>query len=108
VIEWTHAAGLNALPDMPYLGRVVEVITERLRNADDAWEGNDLNDVHFLTCTAGYADVVVGERKTSEYLRRAEGLVPKGAFVCRTLPEAIEHLRGGRSTGLGSRTRSAT
>jgi len=80
------------LPEMPYVGRLNEVLYHRLRNADDNWERNDLIDMNFLCCAAGYADIVIGEKKTSEYLRRAVSRSAPGAAVCRTLPEAIETL----------------
>jgi hypothetical protein len=82
------------LHEMPYVGRLNEVLYHRLRNADDKWERNDLIDMNFLCCAAGYADIVVGEKQTSEYLRRAVSMSAPGATVCRTLPEAVEALRG--------------
>jgi hypothetical protein len=60
-----------------------------LSNADDRWEHNDLTDVNYLACAAGYADVAVGEKKMSEYLRRAGARAPSGASVYRTLPDAV-------------------
>ena len=53
---------------MPYIGRVEELVYHRLRNAAAGWERNDLNDVHFLCCAAGYADVVVCEKETADHL----------------------------------------
>jgi hypothetical protein len=81
------------LARMPYLGRQYEVIHQRLSNADDHWEGNDLTDINFLACAAGYADVVVGEKKASEYLKRVAPKVTEGAFVCRRLSDAVEWIR---------------
>jgi hypothetical protein len=78
---------------MPYLGRLEQVIFHRLRNADDRWEANDLNDLNFLACAAGYADVVVGEKKTTAYLLRAETTLGRRAATCRTLARAVQHLR---------------
>jgi hypothetical protein len=49
---------------LPFLGRVLEVTCARLRNPADRWVNNDLNDLHFLACAAGYADHVVAEKKT--------------------------------------------
>lgn len=40
---------------MPYLSRLSEITRSRLSNADERWEANDLNDMHFLACAAGYA-----------------------------------------------------
>lgn len=80
------------LSRMPYLSRHHEVIHQRLSNADDRWEANDLTDINYLACAAGYADVVVGEKKLCEYLKRVEKRVPSGAVVCRKLSAAVEHL----------------
>ncbi len=89
----------DRLREMPYVGRLHEVLYHRLRNADDKWERTDLIDLNFLCCAAGYADMVVGEKQTSEYLRRAVSRSAPGAVVCRTLPEAIHALqRSGIST----------
>jgi hypothetical protein len=88
-IEWLDDNARSDLAGMPYLGRQHEVIRQRLSNADDRWEANDLTDVNFLACAAGYADVLVGEKKMSEYLRRAEARVTSGAAVYRTLPDAV-------------------
>jgi hypothetical protein len=73
---------------MPYLGRYREVISNRLSDGQGRWEGNDLIDLNFLCCAAGYADVVVGERRTIGNLRSARR-VPKGAVVATRLAEAI-------------------
>jgi hypothetical protein len=89
---WLKDALPDRLREMPYVGRLHEVLYHRLRNADDKWERNDLIDLNFLCCAAGYADIVVGEKQTSEYLRRAESMSAPGAVVCRTLPEAIDAL----------------
>lgn len=67
----------------------------RLRNADEKWEGNDLNDMNYLCAAAGYADITVGEKKTIEYLRRAEPRVPPGSQLCRQLSEAVALLDAG-------------
>ena len=90
--QWVMAPAEQSLLTAPYVGRLHEVTHDRLSNADDRWEPNDLNDVHFLACAAAYADVVVAERKTSEYLRRAARRTPAGAFVCRKLGDAVAEL----------------
>lgn len=82
-----------SLSQMPYLGRQYEVIHQRLSNADDHWEGNDLTDINYLSCAAGYADVVVGEKKISEYLKRVAPKVAEGALVCRRLSDAVGWIR---------------
>jgi hypothetical protein len=89
---WLEQGLDEDLAAMPYLGRQHEVIYERLRNADDRWDGNDLNDINYLCCAAGYSDFVVAERKLCGYLNRVEGHVAGGAFVCRKLADLLEPL----------------
>lgn len=91
--EWLQGEFRVLLREMPYVGRLHEVLYHRLRNADDKWERNDLIDMNFLCCAAGYADIVVGEKQTSDYLRRAASMSAPGAVVCRALPEAVEALQ---------------
>lgn len=88
-MAWVDRAGEGALLDLPMLGRVHEVLYHRLRSADERWEGNDLQDIFLLACAAAYADVVVGEKRTVEHLRRAEREVPAGASVYRRLRDAV-------------------
>jgi hypothetical protein len=89
---WLAGPSQSAIRAMPYLGRLEQLLVHRLRNADDKWESNDLNDMNFLGCAAGYADLVVGEKKTTAYLHRADKTLGRRAIVCRTLTEAIDHL----------------
>ncbi len=96
--RWVLEDADDSIARMPYVGRLQEVIWHRLSNADERWEPNDLNDVHFLACAAAYAHVVVGERKTIEYLRRAGRRCVPGAHACRTLQEAREHLAAPESS----------
>lgn len=89
---WESTFLNTVVAELPYLGRQREVFFHRLRNADDRWDGNDLNDVNSLCCAAGYADLVVGEKKASEYLRRAAKTLGGGAAIARTLEEAVQML----------------
>lgn len=82
----------SGLPTMPYLGRLAETLFIRLRNADEKWRRNDLNDMNFLCAASGYADYVVAEAHASEYLRRAEKKVRPGATVVRRLSDLAETL----------------
>lgn len=92
LVEWLEERFERDLARMPYLGRQHQVIYRRLCNANDRWVGNDLTDVNYLSCAAGYADIVVAENKIGDYLNRIENDVTPGSFVCRKLPEAVEHL----------------
>jgi hypothetical protein len=73
---------------MPLLGALHRTIYDRVKNAEAKWEANHFNDIQFLSCAAAYADVVVGEKETSEHLKHAQR-GRQGAAICRTLPEAL-------------------
>jgi hypothetical protein len=90
--QWLKEEAERDLSRLPYLGRVREVTHHRLINPHDRWEPNDLNDLHFLSCAAGYASVVVAERKFADYLRRAQRTCIEGALVVPSLRAATETL----------------
>jgi hypothetical protein len=87
--DWLQSGAEDSFHALPALGRIREVLHLRLLNADDKWHRNDLNDVLHLCSAAGYADVVVGEKKTSSYLRRVKDQVPEGAQVFHRISEAL-------------------
>lgn len=92
--EWLPRSRTD-VGSMPYLGRLRAVLYARLRNASP-WIASDFTDVHYLTCAAGYADLVVGERRTIADLRGARE-VTAGARLATHLPEAVailEEIRG--------------
>jgi hypothetical protein len=100
VRRWMQNGASADVPRMPYLGRLCETTYLRLRNASDRWRGNDLVDMQYLSCAAGYASVVVGEKKMVDYLRRADRQVGSRAHLCATLVEAVELLEDERKVGL--------
>ncbi len=77
--------------EMPSLGTFHRTIFDRVKNPEAKWEANHFNDIQFLSCAAAYADVVVGEKETTEHLRHAQR-GRAGAKICRKLPEAIDQL----------------
>lgn len=81
------------LSRLPFTGRVLEVVQARLRNTSDKWVNNDLNDLLFLACAAGYADHVVAEKKTGHYLREADKYTVSGASVHLNLRSLLEVLQ---------------
>lgn len=76
----------------PGLGRLREVLHLRISNADDRWERNDLNDWMYLSYAAAYCDLVLGERKTIHYLRRAGTKVSPGAVLHMRARDALPDL----------------
>ncbi|MEV0898129.1 hypothetical protein [Actinoplanes sp. NPDC049802] len=87
--QWSLTQSEHDLAAVPMLGRFRELVHLRVSNADDKWEGNDLNDTLYLCCASGYANIVVGEKKTVSYLLRMKGKVPDGAEVFRRLEDAL-------------------
>jgi hypothetical protein len=82
------AADDDPVASMPFLGQMRQMLFARLRNVGQHWEANDLVDIMFLCCAAGYADLVVGERRAIGYLRQARRPAPR-AKLATSLHEAI-------------------
>lgn len=89
--QWIPRA-YDDISALPYLARYRAVLYARLRNAGGPWTSNDLTDLNFLCAAAGYADVVLGERRTIGDLRTATG-IPLGARLATSLTEAVELLQ---------------
>ncbi len=87
--EWLQDDAETAVAMIPGLGRLREVMHLRLSNADDKWEQNDLNDWMYLSYAAGYCDLVLGEKKSINYLRRAAARCSSGAILHRRASEAV-------------------
>jgi len=98
---WLEKDAESALSASPGLGRLREVLHLRISNADEKWEANDLNDWLHLSYGAAYCDLVLGERKMVNYLRRVEGMVPSGStlhFRARDAEEHLQHLLAGSTS----------
>lgn len=76
---------------MPFLAQLRQMLFARVRNAEQRWESSDLIDTLFLSCAAGYADVVVGEKNAVGYLRQAQN-PPSKATLTASLSEAVSLL----------------
>lgn len=87
--DWIEGSE-DAFAAMPAIGRIHEVTHRRLSNPQHPWHVNDLNDMHFLACAAGYADFLLAEKATSNDLRCAEARVPPGARICRSPGELAD------------------
>lgn len=81
--EWLAESEGN-FASMPAIARVQRITHQRLCNPQHRWRVNDLSDMHFLACAAGYADYLLAENETSHDLRRAERRVPSRARICRS------------------------
>ena len=77
---------------LPFVGRMMEITSIRLRNPQDVWVENDFIDLLFLSCAAAYADFVVAERKATHMLRQVAHQTSSGAAVFATLRELHRNL----------------
>jgi hypothetical protein len=89
----------DSIATMPAMGRIQEITAQRLSNPQYPWRPNDLSDMHFLSCAAGYADFVLAEAATTHDLRRAESRVPAGARICRSPAELVDAIAATGMTG---------
>lgn len=90
---WIQNEADTAFSTLPGIGRLREVLHLRLINADDRWEANDLNDWFYLSFAAGYCDLILGERKMINLLKRITPKVPTGAKLHSKAAEALSDLR---------------
>jgi hypothetical protein len=77
---------------MPFVGRMMEIIHQRIRNPDEKWVRGDLNDIMYLSCAAGYADIVVAENATVHRLTTGAKNTTPGAAVFNDLHGLHLHL----------------
>lgn len=78
---------VGSFAKLPFVGRLLEVTYQRLRNPQTKWKRNDLIDMTYLCCAAAYADFIVAERATAHFLRLGADNFPSGALVLRDLSE---------------------
>lgn len=102
---WMEHDADEAIARMPHLGRLRELILKRLRNADERWLPNDLHDAIYLSCAAGYVDLVVGEKLHTNLLLQTKDAVTPGAHLVRRLPDAVAWLDGHRQGDAEARSR---
>ena len=91
--RWLRERADADIARMPYLGRNREVIHLKLQNAQQRWHANDLIDLMYLPCAAGYADYVVSEKLTADYLRRAGRRRDDGAAVFTSFATLLSEIR---------------
>jgi hypothetical protein len=90
--EWSATRFAADVARMPSLGLFRELVHERHLNKGTTWRENDLTDLIYLSCAAGYADFVVCERATAGLLRNAITKRGSGARVFRRLADAVPEI----------------
>ncbi len=91
--HWLQHKAETSISALPGLGRLREILHLRIANSQETWEPNDLNDWLHLSYAAAYCDLVVGEKKFTNYLRRTQDRTTPGASVHRRAADALPDLR---------------
>jgi len=87
--EWLREHRRPDVADMPCLGLFREVLHEKTVNPESEWKINDLTDMIYLTCAAGYADYDVGERSLVAQMRQALKRLGRPAKVYRRIKDLV-------------------
>ncbi|MFN3255402.1 MAG: hypothetical protein ACE37B_06880 [Ilumatobacter sp.] len=90
----------------PMLGLFREAMRQKLATSTTTWTQNDLTDLMYLSCGAGYADVVVGERQLVGQLNGGAQRLRRSLRAFRRLQDALPtilDLVGDLSVGPGSK-----
>ncbi|MFE6930867.1 hypothetical protein ACFVDT_02400 [Streptomyces sp. NPDC057699] len=90
VAEWVTKHARHDLAAAPALGLLREMLHERHLNKGTTWRTNDLTDMIYLSCAAGYADFVVCERAMGDALRQGIKRLQRPVRVFRYLSDAAE------------------
>jgi hypothetical protein len=91
---WREAHFREDIRAMPSLGLFTEVFQDKHLDPSTTWRDNDLIDMIFLTCAAGYADYVVGERSLVGYIKQAANRLRRPIRVHSQVGELVAELQG--------------
>lgn len=73
----------------PMLGLFREALRQKLLTSTTTWKQNDLTDLMYLSCGAGYADVIVGERQLIGQLTAGAKRLGRPIQAFRRLQDAL-------------------
>ena len=83
----------GVVANMPSLGVFREVLRGKHLDSATTWESNDLTDMMYLCCAAGYADHVVGERATIAHIEQAARRLGRTVSVHRRIRDLVPLLK---------------
>ncbi len=87
--QWAEKQPLKGFGALPASGLYREMLHNRHLNKGTHWRRNDLTDMIYLSCAAGYADFVVCERHMREPLERGIRRLALPTKVFRRLSDAV-------------------
>lgn len=87
--DWITSYARNEIRSMPSLGLFSEVLHQKHLNSGTNWNGNDLVDLMYLTCAAGYAQYVVGEKSLVSRMEQSLKRLNRRVNVYRNLRDLV-------------------
>ncbi|MFH8980144.1 hypothetical protein [Streptomyces varsoviensis] len=87
--QWCEKQPMKGFGTLPASGLYREMLHNRHLNKGTRWRRNDLTDMIYLSCAAGYADFVVCERHMREPLERGIRRLARPTKLFRRLSEAV-------------------
>lgn len=91
--EWFPDQFLEDIPQLPATGVFSEMLHDRHLNKGTVWRHNDLTDMVYLSCAAGYAEFVVCERHMGNVLRQGLKRLNRPTLIFRRLRDAVPAIR---------------
>ncbi|WP_019073829.1 hypothetical protein [Streptomyces hokutonensis] len=87
--QWGFKGWVRAIGEAPAVGLFREMLQSRHLNKGTTWRRNDLTDMVYLSCAAGYADFVVCEKHMRDPLQHGLKRMGLSAQVYRRLNDAV-------------------
>ncbi|NEB05330.1 hypothetical protein [Streptomyces sp. SID13726] len=87
--QWGFKGWVRAIGESPATGLFREMLHSRHLNKGTTWRRNDLTDMLYLSCAAGYADFVVCEKHMRDPLQRGLKRMGLSTQVYRRLTDAV-------------------
>ena len=90
---WRASYFDDDMRDMASLGLFSEIYQDKHLNSGTVWHDNDLIDMMYLSCAAGYADFIVGERSLVSYARQAARRLGRPVKIYPRISELLVALK---------------
>ncbi|MFC7219619.1 hypothetical protein ACFQLX_15810 [Streptomyces polyrhachis] len=87
--QWGFKGWVRAIGGSPTLGLFREMLHSRHLNRGTTWRPNDLTDMMYLSCAAGYANFVVCEKHMRDPLQHGLKRMGSSTQVYRRLTDAV-------------------
>ncbi len=92
---WLSEFFSSHLQEMSSISLFKEVYEDKHLDRTGKWKGNDLQDMMYLCCGAGYADYVVGEKSLVSRIRQAARRTDKAINIFPNLSGLMSNFQGG-------------